>query len=813
MARRFICGFETPYAVDPAGMLDASRAQSVNDLAPGRCGGYALAVSHSASADLQYEHDILDSGDDAGTGALCEPSYSRFYIKVLTYPNSGGSPVGTTFWSATGDADVLEPGATGIPSVFGVLLADGTLKFYSAGTDNTSPWNLMGTITTPLSLNVWYRVNIFLQFDTVGGGNSDAKFLVQIADAGSALPSAPAPAGQVATSGTRAFYFGGSSAAAAWATGINRDTNDGRWFEVGTNSAHNNGLNGGAFLIDDWVIDDAEAPGEGMVTCHRPISAGTYAEWASNSFRYLRSLPNDLDSDQTSNGASTRLSFPVESFASKGVTGTIKSVKVTARISAPRNDWAFGILQNGVATYMTASVAASTASPGWLIDAALLPITVIDTLEIILRDGSGAGANATADFACLMVDVEQPHFEPEALATVDDIQVYEGTFVGAGAFLQDVPVPFATSAEPDFIIVKPDNNGGTGGWWHRGMGDRGDGSLRCLDANDGPIAWVDSNSFTIRASQGVGDVGETNRFVAVSDPSNRLGLKGKFSTYDSSLQVDGRFVGFSDATFVPEALFMTQLNPGFDDAYYRGPGYVGDLTGLLDADSAATANIIESMSTGGFYIGTWPQGNTSRFSYYAIRTTDVFSSKTLCEVGSYTGDGTASRDIPLTLTGSDGPGFILVIPHDTAQRCCRFGSQSSGNNYRWNATTLNTTTGITAFSISSFTVTTGTPNLNASGVIYDYIAFGIGLDEFPDLRILPPIDYPNLPFPGEPGSLCGDCGCRMADVLPEDRTGEVPRERPNAARVDAESRVFRVLADPRRVRIAAESRSRNVECA
>lgn len=821
MARRFICGFDIPYVTDSSNTLEASRQQAPFDLTPGRCGGYAYTIDHGVGGDdYGYDHDSTDAGGSAGAGSVIEPSYSRFYMRVRAYPASGGSPEGTSFWHVTGDGDFAVPGSVAVPSLYAVLLSGGTIKFYSAGADNAYPANLMGTISTPLSLNVWYRVNIYCQFNSVVDAGappdiSNATFTVQIAEAGSALPDLPAASGQAAAFGGRAFYFGGSSVPGAWEGGINEDTNDAQYFGIGCN-IHVTGNNGGTIDIDDWVIDDAVAPGEGFVTLHRPIAAGTYSEWANNSFRYVRALPNNVETDQASNGVSTRLSFTMETLASRGVglTGVIKSVKVAARMSAPRNGWAFGLRQNSTDNYNPAAITDSTAAPGWLVDRGTLPIEPTDTLEVILRDGTGAGSNATCDFACLMVDVEQAAYDPVADAE-DDIQIYEGTFVGAGAFLQDVSVPFAAAATPNFIVVKPDNNGGAGGWWHSGMGEHGDGGLSCIDADRGVIAWVESNSFTIRGGvEGVGDSGETNRFFAISDPTNRLGLRTRWLTQNVAGQIDGRTITLSDTAFTPEAIFVGQYNPGFNDAYYRGPGYIGDLTGLLDVDTAATANIIQTMGLGNLTIGTWVQGTTSRFGGYALRTTGVFNENTLCDIGSYTGDGTASRVIPLDLTGSTAAAFVLVIPHNTTPRCCRFGSQAGTGSYRWNSATLNTTAGIVAFTTASFTVTTGTPDLNASGVIYDYIAFGVGADgPDPPIIILPPIDYPDFPYPGDDGALCEDCGCRMEGVPPESRLTRVPPDARRLTRVPPEVRKQTVVADSRLYRVLREPRITDVECA
>lgn len=811
MARRYTCGFEMPYYTNALSLIDASRSEDNNSLTPGRCGGYAFSIDHAAS--YRYEHDIT-SIDSVTFGSLIEPSYTRFYMRIRAYPNAGGSPVGTTIWNATGDADFAKPAATGMPSVYGVLLSNGTMSFYSKGQGSVAPaTNLLGSITTPLSLNVWYRVNIFLQFNTIADTtdpqNSNALMTVQIAEAGSALPGLPGD-------GTRAFTFNGASPQ-QFAFGINDETNQGRVFSIGL-SATATGSNGGVIDIDDWVMDDASAPDEGFITLHRPIAAGTYSEWTTNGFRQARALPDGSDTALSSSGASARLSFVVESLASKGVTGTIRSVRVAGSVEGPRDAWKFGLRQNGTDNYNPAAVTGNRLPVGWLIDSGVLSISPTDDLEVIVRDGTGAGTNATLEFMCLVVEVEQAAYAPLAV-TSSAIQVYEGTFTGSGA-PQDVSVPFATPAEPDFILVKPDNNGGAGGWWHRGLGNRGDGSISCVDADRGPISWVEANAFTVRSVEGVNDSGETNRFIAVSDPSRRMNNIARFST--NVLSVDGRDISFNDSGFLPEAVFVTAREAGADHAHFRGPGYAGDLTSQLDGNLAAVANMVQSITTGSINIGTGLQENNLPYGVYVLRTLDVFDTNVLCEIGTYTGNGVATRVIPLTLTGSSGAGFVMVVPHNTEPRCCRFGSQVGTGNYQWASATLNTTSGITAFSVSSFTVATGTSDLNASGVVYDYVVFGVGSDTVTDLAVTGTIDSIEPASATRAfgwllslltGELCDDCGCRMAEVPREIRVARVPSEGRRVKDVPIDPRVKVVLLDARTEDILPENRTVDIDCA
>jgi hypothetical protein len=98
---------------------------------------------------------------------------------------------------------------------------------------------------------------------------------------------------------------------------------------------------------------------------------------------------------------------------------------------------------------------------------------------------------------------------------------------------------------------------------------------------------------------------------------------------------------------------------------------------------------------------------------------DGISSSRLMAVTSYTGNGTSSRNISLSLNGST-PALVLVVPTNATAKTYRVNTDTAGRNTASGGAVANT---ITALAANQFTVGTA---LNANGVTYDVWAITTG---------------------------------------------------------------------------------------
>ncbi len=121
------------------------------------------------------------------------------------------------------------------------------------------------------------------------------------------------------------------------------------------------------------------------------------------------------------------------------------------------------------------------------------------------------------------------------------------------------------------------------------------------------------------------------------------------------------------------------------------------------------SNIITSLDSNGFTVGSDPRVNQDGATYYyvAMRATGVES-----ETGSYTGDGTASQNISLPFSAM----YVMVFPDAIREAVHR--SLTMTTTHKFGFGTL--TNGITNIGTNQFTVGS---DLNASAVTYHYVAF------------------------------------------------------------------------------------------
>jgi len=160
-------------------------------------------------------------------------------------------------------------------------------------------------------------------------------------------------------------------------------------------------------------------------------------------------------------------------------------------------------------------------------------------------------------------------------------------------------------------------------------------------------------------------------------------------------------------------------------AVYRGPGHPGDLTaklGVSGASSASEANRIQALGAGTVQFGTAASGQGNSYgdqAFWAGRVDDGVSPTRLMAVTSYIGNGTASRNIALTLGGAT-PAFAIVVPTTANAKIYRVTGDTTGRTTYAGSAVANS---LTALGANQITVGTA---LNAVGVTYDVWAIATG---------------------------------------------------------------------------------------
>lgn len=211
--------------------------------------------------------------------------------------------------------------------------------------------------------------------------------------------------------------------------------------------------------------------------------------------------------------------------------------------------------------------------------------------------------------------------------------------------------------------------------------------------------------------------GGTYQYIAVSDPLGRFLLTGGlFHGALDATEIDT----LPKATFLPETGFFQWLTPNGGSAfkgYFKGLGHAANALSKLDA--AETADIL-----------SWGVGQITPRDAFTLSATVTASfavwrrddgstetalAKAKCvQMGTYVGDGTASRTVAYGPTGVR-PLFLLVQPHNGTSYWRdpgHLGTASKGITGLNNTATAITAGGIDTFSVGSV--------LNANGITYSW---------------------------------------------------------------------------------------------
>ena len=306
-----------------------------------------------------------------------------------------------------------------------------------------------------------------------------------------------------------------------------------------------------------------------------------------------------------------------------------------------------------------------------------------------------------------------------------------GTYVG-NSLGQDL----VFAAAPVWIFIRP-LSGDTGGvkWWssllaahvtnHQSVNIAG-----LMDAKqdfsfvEGSPSADQQMQYLVRiasANAQANVTGVTYQYMAFCDPAARFARAGVFALGQSQ---GPRTVPLDDGSFLPEWLFLFKEDLGTTTTQtlgVKGPGHATDAFSLAQTGTPVT----NALDVGAGSLIARAGLLTTQFAdypYIAFRRADGNNDPGQAGVmamGTYVGDGSASRTVSIAPASGLRPMFGFVQPHN-AIAIVRDPSHTTINSSTVNGT--NQTTGITAGSVDGFTVGV---TLNANGITYTYfVLFG-----------------------------------------------------------------------------------------
>lgn len=365
---------------------------------------------------------------------------------------------------------------------------------------------------------------------------------------------------------------------------------------------------------------------------------------------------------------------------------------------------------------------------------------------------------------CMYPQTPYAFMGPTPLANVT---VVGGTYVGNGT-QQDITLPDACH----MLFIRGVGVGTNGvKWFACGIG----GHLGTTDrvVPNMPVrVWFDDVNgvfkFTVSGTNAdINQNASTYQYIAFCDPGMRFCCGG---AYNTTATVASRDNTLQNSDFTPLFAFVQAEVLGSASASQglrvKGPGNSG-VTGNTLSAAGAVANF-GSFSAGILTTRIDLHPSTqSQSNYLVFRTTEPGCGWIMCQIFSYTGDGNASRVIPLTpSTGGRFPLFVLVCPVSGGQSAIFRDPSHTANNSATFTGNANTTTGITAGGADQITVGI---SLNANGVVYnvfcipgDFTAWNNGTFfppncDQPEPWYNPPMVPPDIAVFGEGGiDLNGD---------------------------------------------------------
>ncbi len=290
---------------------------------------------------------------------------------------------------------------------------------------------------------------------------------------------------------------------------------------------------------------------------------------------------------------------------------------------------------------------------------------------------------------------------PRVKAT--NAQIATGSYVGNGIARAITGVGF----EPNIIIIKSDLADGQAVFKTTDMAGDATAFLANADVNfSGGITSLDSDGFSIGTNTNTNASLAIYQWIAIyTNNASDIVIGSYTGDGNDSRNITG--LGINPDTVIIKG-DIAQL------AVWKSSSMANEITQFFSGNSESTANIIQSLITDGFQVGTDATVNNSGTTYYYIAFTN--SAGVFAE-GTYTGDGTDDRDITAP---NFQPSFVFIKQSTTEIAIMRtnkhYGDQSMGF-----TAVAQTTDQIQSFLSTGFQIGTSS-TVNASGGTYYYLA-------------------------------------------------------------------------------------------
>ena len=767
MQRRFITGFELPQGGEVNNAFGV-QANMISRSASRTPEGFGLAWRDRAQIVIIPLTTLTGGGVSAFRG-----SWERVYVRCPRLPTAN-----TVFWRCRNTANNNAGASIQITPA-------GGLQIYNIDSANAS--TLIATSTINLTLNVWAKLDLVVEFSSGGSGRF------------------------------RLWVNGVAAVDVTVATGDGLDLVGFHSSSELFNTADGNDIE---LDVDDWI--NAEVPllftgldwiSGSHITQLKPTAyeASHSADWTGDFRVLIQNPPFRANAEITSTTSGARLAVETDAqlLANRGAeqSGVASmAVGIYSRHDGGVDGQIGYSIDGGADVFVAASNETSSYTWSSILYRPSGMITPADIHPLVLLHTKGASAE-TGRVRMLMAAVEYlgawgavdqatdtdslpetgvhnaPYATPDGLwggigtPPYGQVTIQAGTYVGNGTG-QDIDL----DAPAHWFCVRRTDLTSGARWWSSMIGTHAPILPKQIECDLMVQAFIDDTGQAKLRIAGdnskANGAGLTYQYVIFSDPGMRYLLNGAFFHSNNLASALSNLV---DETFYAEAGFF--FNEGVSDqgaaggtGWYKGKGHAADRASQFSAAETAavlTFGLGTILSQTAIHI----EDESVAYSLWRIYDgpggpdgpgtsgcdPDDPTSGCAVAITSYVGDGTASRDIAVALCDKF-PLWAWVVPHNGGSWLrdpSHTGLNSSNAQLNGDSTTR-----IIGGGVNKITVGV---DLNATGIIYDVFVLPGGTTgsggwatngTYYPVTIGPPCgpEWPPAPPPTPPaaGSACPD---------------------------------------------------------